>query len=155
MPGPVIAQRIGWPFSEGPLKKLLARIRPEYVGIDPVDRVSYQPGQLAQCDLWFPAPAIPVAAGQARVLPVLVIVLGFSRFLSATMIPSRQAGDILAGMWQLIAALGRVPKTLVWDRESAIGGTGRVSVPASAFAGTLATRIRLVAPIAAQPIPIY
>ncbi|SDG76372.1 hypothetical protein SAMN05216377_1156 [Pseudonocardia oroxyli] len=63
------------------------------------------------------------------------------------MIPSRQAGDILAGrMWQLIAALGRVPKTLVWDRESAIGGTARVSVPAAAFAGTLATRIRLAPP---------
>lgn len=146
MPGPVIAQRIGWPFSEGPLKKLLARIRPEYVGIDPVDRVSYEPGQLAQCDLWFPAPSIPVAAGQERVLPVLVIVLGFSRFLSATMIPSRQAGDILSGMWQLISGIGRVPKTLVWDRESAIGGTGRVSVPAAAFAGTLATRIRLAPP---------
>ena len=146
MPGPVIAQRIGWPYSEGPLKKLLARIRPEYVGIDPVDRVTYEPGQLAQCDLWFPETPVPVAAGQARILPVLVIVLGFSRFLSATMIPSRQAGDILAGMWQLIAALGRVPKTLVWDRESAIGGTGRVSAPAAAFAGTLATRIRLAPP---------
>jgi hypothetical protein len=34
MPSPVIAQRIDWPYSEGPLKKLLARIRPEYVGID-------------------------------------------------------------------------------------------------------------------------
>ena len=146
MRGPVVAQRIGWPYSEGPLKKLLARIRPEYVGIDPVDRVTYEPGQLAQCDLWFPAPTIPVAAGQARILPVLVIVLGFSRFLSATMIPSRQAGDILSGMWQLISGIGRVPKTLVWDRESAIGGTGRVSVPAAAFAGTVATRIRLAPP---------
>ena len=146
MPGPVIAARIGWPYSEGPLKKLLARIRPEYVGIVPVDRVSYEPGQIAQCDLWFPETEVPVAVGQARILPVLVIVLGFSRFLSATMIPSRQAGDILSGMWQLISQLGRVPKTLVWDRESAIGGTGRVSVPAAAFAGTLATRIRLAPP---------
>ena len=55
------------------------------------------------------------------------------------MIPSRQAGDILSGMWQLITEIGRVTKTLVWDRESAIGGTGRVSAPAAAFAGTLAT----------------
>jgi hypothetical protein len=62
------------------------------------------------------------------------------------MIPSRQGGDILSGMWLLISQLGRVPKTLVWDRESAIGGTGRVSVPAAAFAGTLATRIRLAPP---------
>lgn len=146
MPGPVIAQRIGWPYSEGPLKRLLARIRPEYVGIDPADRVVYQPGEIAQCDLWFPETPVPVDARQARVLPVLVVTLAFSRFLSATMIPSRQAGDILSGMWLLIAALGRVPKTLVWDRESAIGGTGRVSVPAAAFAGTLATRIRLAPP---------
>ncbi len=146
MPGPVIAQKIGWPYSEGPLKKLLARIRPEYVGIDPSDRTVYEPGEIAQCDLWFPETLIPVAARQARILPVLVLTLAFSRFLSATMIPSRQGGDILSGMWQLIAALGRVPKTLVWDRESAIGGTGKVSAPAAGFAGTLATRIRLAPP---------
>jgi hypothetical protein len=146
MPAPVIAARIGWPYSEGPLKKLLARIRAEYVGIDPVDRVSYEPGQITQCDLWFPAPRIPVGAGQERVLPALVMTLGFSRFMTATMIPSRQAGDILSGMWVLICSVGRVTKTLVWDRESAIGGTGRVSVPAAAFAGTLATQIKLAPP---------
>lgn len=146
MPGPVVAQRIGWPYSQGPLKKLLARIRPEYVGIDPVDRVIYQPGQITQCDLWFPEPKIPVGLGQRRMLPVLVMTLGFSRFMAATMIPSRQAGDILSGMWGLIAGVGRVTKTLVWDRESAIGGGGRVTVPAAAFAGTLATQIKLAPP---------
>jgi transposase len=148
MPAPVIAQRIGWPssYSDGPLKKLLARIRPEYKGIDPVDRVTYEPGVLTQCDLWFPAPRIPVGPGQLRVLPVLVMTLAFSRFMTATMIPSRQAGDILSGMWALISGIGRVTKTLLWDRESAIGGTGRVSVPAAAFAGTLATQIRLAPP---------
>lgn len=62
------------------------------------------------------------------------------------MIPSRQAGDILAGMWQLIGAIGKVTRTLLWDRESAIGGTGKVSVPAAAFAGTLATQFRLAPP---------
>ncbi len=146
MAAPEIAARIGWSYSDGPLKKLLARIRPEYVGIDPVDRVSYQPGQLTQCDLWFPAPRIPVGLGQQRVLPVLVMTLAFSRFMTATMIPSRQAGDILSGMWGLICGVGRVTKTLLWDRESAIGGTGRVSTPAAAFAGTLATQIRLAPP---------
>jgi len=146
MTTPEIARRIGWPYSEGPLKKLLARIRPEYVGIDPVDRVSYRPGELTQCDLWFPEPRIPVAVGQARVLPVLVMTLAFSRFMTAVMIPSRQAGDILSGMWALISGVGRVTKTLLWDRESAIGGTGRVSTPAAAFAGTLATQVRLAPP---------
>jgi hypothetical protein len=88
---------------------------------------------------------IPVPAGQERVLPVLVMTLAFSRFLTATMIPSRQAGDIPSGMWQL-SGVGRVTKTLVWDREAAIGGTGRVSGAAAAFAGTLATWIRLAPP---------
>jgi transposase len=73
MPGPVIAQRIDWPYSEGPLKKRLAKIRPEYVGVDPVSRTSYEPGELAQCDLWFPPTKITVAPGQERVLPVLVM----------------------------------------------------------------------------------
>ena len=143
MPAPEIAQRIGWTYSEGPLKKLLARIRPEYKGIDPADRVSYEPGQLTQCDLWFPEPKIPVGRGQLRMLPVLVMTSAFSRFMAATMIPSRQGGDILSGMWTLIGGVGRVSRSLLWDRESAIGGGGRVTVEAAGFAGTLATTIRL------------
>lgn len=146
MPAPVIAERIGWPYSLSPLKKRLALIRPEYVGVDPVDRFSYRPGEIAQCDLWFPKPPVPVGVGQERVLPVLVMILGYSRHIMATMIPSRQAGDILSGMWTLISGIGRVPKTLVWDRESAIGGSGRVSTAAAGFAGTLATRILLAPP---------
>lgn len=146
MPATVIAERIGWQYSLTTLKDRLRQIRPEYLGIDPVDRVSYEPGQIAQCDLWFPAVKIPVGAGQQRVLPVLVMTLAFSRFASATMIPSRQAGDILSGMWLLISQIGRVPTTLVWDREAAIGGTGRLTTPAVAFAGTLATQIKLAPP---------
>ena len=146
MPAPVIAERIGWPHSMPPLRKWLHRVRPEYVGIDPVDRVTYEPGQVAQCDLWFPATRVTVAPGQERILPVLVMTLGFSRFMTATMIPSRQGGDILSGMWALICGIGRVTRTLVWDREAAIGGTGRVSTPAAAFAGTLATQIKLAPP---------
>ncbi|WP_019972081.1 IS21 family transposase [Mycobacterium sp. 141] len=146
MPAPVIAERIGWPYSSSPLKKRLQKIRPEYVGIDPVDRFVYRPGEIAQCDLWFPATKITVGDGHERVLPVLVMVSGFSRTIGAVMLPSRQGGDILSGMWQVICRWGRVPKTLVWDREAAIGGTGRVSTLATAFAGTLATRIQLAPP---------
>lgn len=142
----VIAERIKWPYTMNPLRVRVRQIRPEYAGVDPVDRVSYEPGEVAQCDLWFPETRIPVTAGQQRILPVLVMALGFSRFLTAMMIPSRQGGDLLSGMWALIAALGRAPKTLVWDREAAIGGSGRVSVSAAAFAGTLGTRIVLAPP---------
>lgn len=146
MPAPVIAERIKWPYSMSPLTKKLAEIRPEYVGIDPVDRVTYEPGQITQCDLWFLETRVQVAPGQQRVLPVLVMTLGFSRFLTAEMIPTRQGGDILAGMWSLISSIGRVTHTLVWDREAAIGGSGKVTAPAAAFAGTLATKIKLAPP---------
>ncbi len=91
-------------------------------GVDPADRLVHEAGQAAQMDLWFPEPRIPVGFGQAAMLPVLVMTLTFSRFLTAVMLPSRQAGDLLAGMWQLISQVGAVSKTLVWDREAAIGG---------------------------------
>lgn len=68
---------------------------------------------------------VPVGPGQDRVLPVLVKVLDFSRLISAVMLPSWQDGDLLAGMWQVIEGWGRVPKSLVLDREAAIGGTGK------------------------------
>lgn len=116
MPAPVIAERIGWPHSLSPLKKRLQLIRPEYVGVDPVGRSTYRPGAIAQCDLWFPATLIPVGGGQERILPVLVVVLGCSRFTTALTIPSRQGGEIFSGMWELISQLGCVPKTIVWER---------------------------------------
>jgi transposase len=146
MPAPAIAQRIGWPYSISPLKKRLQVIRPEYTGVDPVDRVIYEPGQLTQCDLWFPETPVPVAPGQDRILPVLVMTLAFSRFMTGVMLPSRLGGDLMWGMWELIQQVGRVTKTLLWDRESAIGGSGKVTAPAAAFAGTLGTTIRLAPP---------
>jgi hypothetical protein len=48
--------------------------RPEYKGIDPADRVTYQPGQLTHATC-ASGSRIPVAPGQKRMLPVLVIVL--------------------------------------------------------------------------------
>lgn len=146
MPATVIAERIGWEHSITILKDRIRQIRPEYAGIDPADRLVHEPGQAAQMDLWFPEPKIPVGFGQAAMLPVLVMTLTFSRFLSAVMLPSRQAGDLLAGMWQLISQVGAVSKTLVWDREAAIGGKGVVTQAAAAFAGTLATRVVLAPP---------
>lgn len=146
LPATVIAERIGWEHSLTILKDRIRQVRPEYAGVDPADRIVHEPGEAAQMDLWFPEPRIPVGFGQAAMLPVLVMTLTFSKFLSAVMLPSRQAGDLLAGMWQLIAGVGAVSKSLVWDRESAIGGKGVVTAAAAAFAGTLATRVVLAPP---------
>jgi Helix-turn-helix domain len=143
MPATVIAERIGWARSLTVLKDRVRELRPLFAGVDPADRISYEPGEVAQCDLWFPPVPVPVGAGQQRVLPVLAMTCGHSRVTDAVMIPSRRAGDILAGMWEVIGGWGVCPRTLVWDRESAIGGTGRLTVEAASFAGTLGVRIRL------------
>jgi transposase len=146
MPVPVIAERIGWTRSLTVLKDRVRQLRPLFVPPDPADRIEYAPGEVAQCDLWFPEPEIPVGAGQRRVLPVLAMTCGHSRVTDAVMIPSRKAGDILAGMWEIIGGWGACPRTLVWDRESAIGGTGKLTVEATSFAGTLGVGIRLAPP---------
>ncbi|HET7523901.1 MAG TPA: IS21 family transposase [Acidimicrobiales bacterium] len=143
MPATVIAERIGWTRSLTILKDRVRELRPLFAPLDPADRLEYGPGELAQCDLWFPPVPIPVGAGGSRVLPVLAMTCGYSRVTDAVMIPSRKAGDILAGMWEIIGGWGRCPRTLVWDREAAIGGTGRPGVEAAGFAGTLGVRIKL------------
>ncbi|WP_345313067.1 hypothetical protein [Gordonia alkaliphila] len=134
MPATVIAERIGWTNSLTIRKKRIRLIRPEYVGIDAADRIVRTPGESARLDVWFPATRIPTGHGQTAILPVLVITLTFSKFLAAMMIPSRQAGDILAGMWELIAGIGTVSSTLVWDRESPSGGRRRLTDPRRSLA---------------------
>lgn len=49
------------------------------------------------------------------------MVMGYSRWLSAVLLPSRQAPDLLAGHWQLLGRLEAVPRALVWDNEAAVG----------------------------------
>lgn len=146
MPATVIAQRIGWTKSMTVLKDRVRVIRPEFRGVDPADRVIYEPGGCSQWDLWFPDYRIPVGHNQFAVLPVLVMTLAFSRYRSAVMIPSRQGGDILAGMWLLLSQLGAVTRKLVWDREAAIGGKGKPTALAAGFVGTLGTRLELAPP---------
>ncbi|MFC5820960.1 IS21 family transposase [Nonomuraea harbinensis] len=145
MPATVIAERIGWQRSMTVLKDRIRQIRPEYRPLDPASRTSYQPGELAQCDLWFPPARIPVGPDRGMSLPVLVLVCGYSRWLLARMLPSRAAGDLFAGIWALLSLLGATPKTLVWDNEGAIGGwkggRAQLTQDAEAFRGTLGARI--------------
>jgi transposase len=141
MPATVIAERIGWARGKTVLCDRVAQLRALYRPVDPAQRTDYLPGELAQCDLWFPPVDVPLGWGQVGRPPVLVMVCGYSRWLSAVMIPSRQSPDLLAGQWQLIAALGVVPKALVWDNETAIGkwhrGRPQLTTAMTAFRGTL------------------
>jgi transposase len=145
MPATVIAERIGWERGLTILKERVRELRPAYLPLDPVSRTVYQPGELAQCDLWFPPADIPLGYGQLGRPPVLVIVSGYSRVITARMLPSRQTGDLIDGHWRLLTAWGAVPKTLVWDNEAGVG-KGRLTSEFAAFAGLLAVKVHLCRP---------
>jgi transposase len=66
MPATVIAERIGWTRSIRVLSGRVAELRPAYLPPDPAGRTSYEPGEIAQCDLWFPPVTLPVGFGQIR-----------------------------------------------------------------------------------------
>lgn len=139
MPATVVAERISWPYGMTTLKDRLREVRPDYVGVDPADRINHVPGDSIQCDLWFPEADIPVPGRRpSRGLPVLVMVAPFSRFFRAILLPSAVAVDIVAGMWVLLQLFGAVPRRLWWDRQSGIATTrGRPTDLVNAFIGTL------------------
>jgi transposase len=153
MPATVIAERVGWTRGLTVFKERVRELRPAYLPPDPSGRTTYDAGDIAQCDLWFPPVSIPVGYGQTRSpmqLPVLTMVLGYSRWLSAILIPSRRSEDLFAGWWQLISALGAVPRTLVWDGEGAIGrwrgGKSELTGDCQAFRGVLGTKVVVLKP---------
>ena len=141
MPATVIAERAGWDGSMSWFRENLMRLRPQYRRPDPADRLTWAPGDAAQCDLWFPPARIPLEDGSTPLLPVLVITAAHSRFTTALMIPTRKTEDLLLGSWELIRVLGRVPRRLIWDNETGIGRGGKLAGGVSAFTGTLATQI--------------
>ncbi len=150
MPATVIAERIGWDRGITVLRDRVAELRPLFVPPDPCQRTHYRPGELAQWDLWQPDVAIPVGFSQADKLWVVVAVTGFSRLTGGWMIPTRAAHDVLAGMLQVLAQIGAVPRCAVWDQEGCIGqwrqGHQVLTAEFQAFRGSLGMNARLCAP---------
>jgi transposase len=153
MPATVIAERIGWERGLTVFKERVAELRPVYLPPDPAGRTTYVAGEIAQCDLWFPPIELPVGFGQVRrpaLLPVLTMITGYSRWLSALLLPTRSAGDLFTGWWQLIEALAAVPRVLVWDGEGAIdrwrAGKVELTEQCQAFRGTLGARVLVCKP---------
>lgn len=146
LPASVLAERVGWTGSESWFRENVARLRPEHRPVDPADRLIWEAGDAAQCDLWFPPRKIPLENGTTTLLPVLVITAAYSRFMLARMIPSKTTEDLLLGTWQLLQQLGRVPRRLIWDNERGIGRGPHRAEGVPAFMGTLATKLVLLKP---------
>lgn len=90
-PAAVVGECVGLVRSPAWFRENVARSRPECAPADPADRISYEPRDQAQCDLWFPEVRIPVGLGKPRILPVLVMVSSHSRF--ATSIETLRTGE--------------------------------------------------------------
>ena len=114
IPATVIAERIGWEHGMTVLKERVRELRPLYAPKDPSSRTTYDPGKIAQCDLWFPPADIPLGFGQVghgkSAPPVLVLTAGYSSWRAARMIPTRNAQDLALGMWAVTQQMGAVPR---------------------------------------------
>lgn len=146
LPATVLAERVGWTGSITWFRQNVRRLRPQYRRVDPADRISWSPGDAAQCDLWFPPKRIPLEDGTTKLLPVLVITAAHSRFIVGRMIPTRRTPDLLLGSWELLGQLGRVPRRLLWDNEPGIGRGQRRAEGVASFMGALATKLVLLPP---------
>jgi transposase len=153
MPATVIAERVGWTRGKTVFADRVRELRPVYLPPDPAGRTGYSAGEIAQCDLWFPDITLPVGCGQSRgatELPVLTMVSGYSRWLSALLIPSRCGQDLFAGWWRHLDQLGAVPRVLVWDGEAAVGrwrgGRSELTRECQAFRGTLGAKVIICRP---------
>lgn len=100
-------------------------------------RTIYRSAELIQCDLWEPSEHVPVGYGQTRRGWVVTTQSCWSRAFAGTLVFSKEAPDILAGLARSISRLGVRPEKLVWDRESAIAGRGKPSSPFLSFCGQL------------------
>ena len=146
MPATVLAERVGWTGSITWFREGVRVLRPQFRPVDPADRLTWDPGDAAQCDLWFPPKKIPLEDGSSKLLPVLVITAAYSRFMLARMIPTRTTEDLLLESWELLGQLGRVPRRLIWDNEAGIGRGQRRAQGVAEFMGTLATKLVLLPP---------
>ena len=146
MPATVLAERVGWTGSIRWFRDNVKRLRPEQRRIDPADRLVWEPGDAAQCDLWFPPRKIPLEDGTAKLLPVLVITPAHSRFVVGRMIPTRKTEDLLLGSWELLQQIGAVPRRFIWDNEPGIGRGLRRAEGVASFMGTLAAKLVLLPP---------
>ena len=120
MPTTLIAEQIGWDQSIQVLLELVSTLRSEYLYSDLTVDTIFEPGEIARCDLWL-AP-IEVSSGSSgapsiKNFPVLTIISGYSRWVSATLLPSKHPEDLFCGLWQLLSDLGSVPRTLAFNNE--------------------------------------
>jgi transposase len=122
-------------------------VRPLFLDPRTYQRTVYRPGDVLQLDLWQPRAEIPVGYGQTRVGYVVVGALGYSRFGAGALVFSKEAPDVLWGMWRCAQRIGALPERLVVDREGCLhAGGGRPTDEFAGFCGQLSVGWRILDP---------
>ena len=132
-----LAVEIGYAGGKTVFDAYVREVRPRFLVRRTFQRTVYRPAELIQCDLWEPSRHVSVGYGQARRGWVVTCQSCWSRAFAGTLIFSKEAPDILAGLARNLKRLGVLAEKLVWDRESAIAGRGKPSEPFLAFCGQL------------------
>jgi transposase len=154
LPGTRVRELIaeqGYVGSKTILDDYLREVRPLFLPRPRTfQRTSYRPAALCQFDLWEPSREIPVGAGQTRRGYVVVACPPYSRAGAGTLVFSKEAPDILAGVWRCLGRLGALPKTLglrprgraARRRWAAVGAVRALLRPAAGGQAHLRTRRR-------------
>lgn len=127
-----LAGEVGYRGGKTIFDDYVREVRPRFLAKRTYQRTIYRPAELIQCDLWEPSKHIPVGYGQSRRGWVVTSQSCWSRAFAGTLVFSKEAPDILAGLARNLQRLGVRAEKLVWDRESAIAGRGK---PTEAFLG--------------------
>lgn len=132
-----LAVEIGYAGGKTVFDDYVREVRPRFLVRRTFQRTVYRPAELIQCDLWEPSEHVPVGYGQWRRGWVVTTQSCWSRAFAGTLIFSKEAPDILAGLARNLQRLGVRTEKLVWDRESAIAGSGKPSEAFMSFCGQL------------------
>jgi transposase len=132
-----LAEEIGYQGGKTVFDDFVREVRPRFLARRTFQRTIYRPAELIQCDLWEPSRHVPVGWDQTRRGYVVTTQSCWSRAFAGTLIFSKEAPDILAGLARNLGRLGVRPQKLVWDRESAIAGRGKPTEPFLSFCGQL------------------
>jgi hypothetical protein len=132
-----LAGEIGYGGGKTVFDAYVREVRPRFLVRRTFQRTIYRPAELIQCDLWEPSRHVPVGYGQTRRGWVVTCQSCWSRAFAGTLIFSKEAPDILAGLARNLKRLGIRAEKLVWDRESAVAGRGKPSEPFLSFCGQL------------------
>jgi transposase len=132
-----LAAEIGYEGGKTVFDDYVRDVRPRFLAKRTFQRTIYRPAELIQCDLWEPGKHIPVGYDQTRRGWVVTTQLCWSRAFAGTLIFSKEAPDILAGLARNLRRLGVRAEKLVWDRESAIAGRGKPTEAFLSFCGQL------------------